>query len=65
MGDFVAVNNGLVRTAPETAIPCPPNVLRWNPVPLPNQQTDFVDGIVTIATNGDAKAQLGIGIQTI
>ena len=43
MGDFIKIDNGLVRTAPETDIPCPPNVLRWDPIPLPQQDTDFVD----------------------
>ena len=62
MGDFTPLDNGLIRTAPETDIPCPPNVLRWGPMPLPDTKTDFIDGLVTIATNGDAKAQLGIGI---
>ncbi len=62
MGDFTPIDNGLLRTAPETEIPCPPNVLRWDPVALPTSKTDFVDGLVTIATNGDAKGQIGIGI---
>ena len=62
MGDFTQIDNGLIRTAPETAIPCPPNVLRWDPVALPEAPTDFVEGLVTIASNGDAKTQIGMGI---
>ncbi|MCB4436389.1 homogentisate 1,2-dioxygenase [Alteromonas sp. McT4-15] len=62
MGDFTPVGNGLIRTAPQTGIPCPPNVLRWDPVPLPDKKTDFVEGLVTVATNGDAQAQTGMGI---
>lgn len=62
MGDFEKIDNGLVKTAPESDVHCPPNVLRWDPVPLPDKDVDFVDSLVTIATNGDAKAQVGMGI---
>ncbi|TAG50225.1 MAG: homogentisate 1,2-dioxygenase [Betaproteobacteria bacterium] len=40
----------------------PPNQLRWNPLPLPTTPTDFVDGIVTYAGNGDPHSQTGAGI---
>ena len=40
----------------------PPNQLRWNPLPVPSASTDFVDGIVTYAGNGDPHAQSGCGI---
>jgi len=39
-----------------------PNPLRWDPFPFPDAPTDFVDGLATIACNGDAAAQSGIGI---
>jgi len=39
-----------------------PNQLRWDPLPLPEAPTDFVDGLVTIAGNGSAATQAGIGI---
>lgn len=39
-----------------------PNQLRWDPLPLPTEPTDFVDGITTIALNGDLFSQAGIGI---
>ncbi len=39
-----------------------PNQLRWDPVPIPEAETDFVDGIVSIAGNGDLFSQAGIGI---
>ena len=32
-------------------IPTPPHQLRWNPLPFPQQPTDFIDGLVTIAGN--------------
>jgi len=40
-------------------LPATPNQLRWNPLPIPETPTDFVDGIVTIAGNGDPAAQNG------
>src|SRR4051794_29332037 len=44
------------------ASPVTPNQLRWDPLPMPNEPTDFIDGIVTIAGNGDLFSQFGIGI---
>jgi homogentisate 1,2-dioxygenase len=40
-------------------LPATPNQLRWNPLPMPEAPTDFVDGIVTTAGNGDPGAQNG------
>lgn len=40
----------------------PPNQLRWNPPPIPVEPTDFLDGLVTLAGNGDPHAQLGCAI---
>ena len=42
--------------------PATPNQLRWDPRPLPAAPTDFVDGLFTIAGNGSAAAQTGVGI---
>ena len=39
-----------------------PNQLRWNPFPLPSKHTDFVDGLFSMAGNGSAAAQNGVGI---
>ena len=43
-------------------VPTPPNQLRWDPLPMPQTRTDFVDGLVTMAGNGDPAAQSGCGI---
>ena len=43
-------------------VPTPPNPLRWSPLPIPTEPTEFVDGIVTYAGNGDPHAQSGCGI---
>ena len=39
-----------------------PNQLRWDPLPMPSEPTDFVDGLVTMAGNGDVATQSGCGI---
>ena len=40
----------------------PPNQLRWDPMPIPAEPTDFVDGLTTMAGNGGPALQLGCGI---
>jgi homogentisate 1,2-dioxygenase len=44
------------------AVPTPPNQLRWDPLPMPSTPTDFVDGLVTMAGNGDPAAMSGCAI---
>ncbi|MBX9400178.1 homogentisate 1,2-dioxygenase [Lysobacter sp. BMK333-48F3] len=39
-----------------------PEQLRWNPLPLPQAPTDFLDGLYTMAGNGGPAAQTGVGI---
>ena len=48
--------NGLVRHAPFDEVPTPPSQFRWDPLPVPAERTDFVDGLTTIAGND------GVGI---
>jgi homogentisate 1,2-dioxygenase len=38
----------------------PPDPLRWGPVALPDAPLDFIDGLRTIAVNGDPDAQTGM-----
>ncbi|TFW19500.1 homogentisate 1,2-dioxygenase [Massilia arenosa] len=45
-----------------TVPPTPPNQLRWNPLPMPQADTDFIDGWVTMAGNGSPDAQTGCAI---
>jgi homogentisate 1,2-dioxygenase len=52
----------LMRSGPFTEVPTPPNQMRWNPLPEPAANTDFVDGIVTLGGNGDVAMQDGVGI---
>lgn len=39
-----------------------PNQLRWNPFQLPNDSTDFVDGLSTLCGAGDPKSRHGIAV---
>jgi homogentisate 1,2-dioxygenase len=41
------------------ALQTSPNQLRWNPLPMPEAPTDFVEGLVTMAGNGSPGAQTG------
>ena len=60
-GAFELYAHSRVVTAPiETKTP--PNPMRWDPFPFPDAPTDFVDSLATIACNGNAPAQSGIGI---
>ena len=53
---------GNLRTAPDREVPAPPDRLRWDPLPMSAAPSDFVDGLITIATNGDASLQRGVGV---
>src|SRR5690606_38493420 len=35
--------------------------LRWNPIAIPNEETDFLSGARTMTTAGDANGQSGMG----
>ena len=35
--------------------PVNPNRLRWNPLDIPAERTDFIDGLVTLAATTDAE----------
>ncbi len=59
---FRQISNGLLRSGPFDETPPPPNQLRWDPLPLPTEPTDFVEGLITMAGNGSPAAQSGAGI---
>ena len=50
---FRRVGEGQIRTAPCHEAECSPNRLRWGPFELPEQPTDFIAGLATLATCGD------------
>lgn len=58
---FERIDNGRIVSDFSIAA-TPPNQLRWNPLPQPSAPTDFVEGIVTMAGNGDPHAQAGAAV---
>ena len=59
---FVALeNNGLAGQFRDLP-PTPPNQLRWDPLPMPTQPADFIDGWVTMAGNGSPELMSGCAI---
>jgi homogentisate 1,2-dioxygenase len=59
---FRRMEEGLLRTGPCREADCGPNRLRWAPLPMPDAPADFVAGMATLATGGDARMQAGIGV---
>jgi homogentisate 1,2-dioxygenase len=58
---FARIGNGRLESA-FGDVPTPPNQLRWDPLPIPAAPTDFIDGLATMAGNGDPAAMSGCGI---
>jgi homogentisate 1,2-dioxygenase len=58
---FKPLDCGLLRGTPFDEVP-PPSQLRWDPIPIPSEPTDWVAGLVTIAGNGDSTTNAGVGI---
>lgn len=61
-GAFKRMDDGLLRTGPCDEEATPPNRLRWSPVEIPAAPTDFIGGLVTLMTNGDAATGTGVGV---
>ena len=61
-GAYRRIGDGLLRTAPCREADAGPNRLRWAPMAIPATPTDFIGGLVTLATNGDAGMQAGVGV---
>ena len=59
---FARIGNGALRSAPFDEIEPDPNRLRWDPLPLPASPTDFIDGLYTVAGNGDTKTRNGMAV---
>lgn len=58
---FARIDNNLL-VSKFNELETTPNQLRWNPLPMPDVPTDFVDGLTTIGGNGDLFAQTGMAI---
>lgn len=61
-GAYRRIEPGLLRTAPLTEGAPPPSPLRWDPPVFDAGPRDFVTSLVTVAANGDAHGQYGLGV---
>ncbi len=59
---FEQIDGKGFRSSPFDEVVTTPNQLRWDPLPIPSEPTDFIDGITTIAGNGDSFAQTGMAV---
>jgi homogentisate 1,2-dioxygenase len=59
---YEEIDAKLLRSGPFLEVPTTPNQLRWDPLPIPKEKTDFVDGIITLGGNGDPAMQTGVAI---
>lgn len=58
---YERIDNGLIRSRFDE-VETTPNQLRWDPLSFPERPTTFVEGIVTMAGNGDLHVHAGNAI---
>jgi homogentisate 1,2-dioxygenase len=60
--DYTPYSQPHWQSAPE-ATPTPPSAMRWSPLAMPERSdVDFIDGVITLASNGTVTGQEGIAI---
>jgi homogentisate 1,2-dioxygenase len=61
---FTRIDNKHLKSTPFDELEPDPNRLRWNPLPLPreDERQDFIDGLFTVAGNGDVRTRNGMAI---
>jgi homogentisate 1,2-dioxygenase len=59
---FRRIDNGNIGGAPFGDSIADPNRQRWDPIPLPAGDVDFITGLFTIGGNGHTLQQSGVGI---
>ena len=57
---FHRIDSLLWRTAPCAEAEIPPAPMRWDPIPLPDGRSTFLQGVRTITTAGSADSQAGM-----
>jgi homogentisate 1,2-dioxygenase len=60
-GEFRRMDDGYLTSRFDVVDPSP-NQLRWSPLPIPVEPTDFIAGLRTVAGNGSPEQQSGCGI---
>ncbi len=61
-GAYRKIERGLIRSGPFDEAELTPNRLRWDPPPIPDAPTDFVDGLMTMGGSGSPEAAAGVSI---
>ena len=59
-GAYQPLAHTWLKTGAKDGVAAPPNPMRWNPIAVPAEPLDFIDGLRTIIVNGDADAQTGM-----
>jgi homogentisate 1,2-dioxygenase len=57
---FSRIGHATLRGTPFDEIEPDPNRLRWSALPMPAGDTDFIDGLYTMAGNGDLRTRNGM-----
>ena len=60
VGGYAALAQPWLKTGAKDGQAAPPDPMRWHPLPIPDEPADFIEGLRTIAVNGDADAQTGV-----
>ena len=62
---FQQITSGLLRSAPFNEVPPMPNQMRWDPLPIPSEPTDIIEGMATLMGAGEVGISgLGVHIYT-
>jgi homogentisate 1,2-dioxygenase len=59
-GRYAPYEHALWQTGADSNSAIPPEPMRWNPFPIDESNDDFIDGMRTIAANGDPETQVGV-----
>jgi homogentisate 1,2-dioxygenase len=60
VGGYAPLPHGFLKTGAAQGQVVPPDPLRWAPAAMPEAPADFIDGLRTMAVNGDPDAQVGM-----
>ena len=63
VGSYAPLAHAFLKSGAGEGQVVPPDPLRWAPMAIPEDKPlDFIEGLRTMAVNGDPDAQTGIGI---
>jgi homogentisate 1,2-dioxygenase len=56
------MGDGELRSGPFNEAEAAPNRLRWDPFPVPDKASDFIEGLLTVAGCGEPASQAGLAV---